>query len=429
MPPRLRIFAMLLSPPVSFFLLAVFLLLAASLSCGSCDEAGLGFRFSFDGSVKDRSFGAEFDLYGDAEVSGSAVRITRPANASSGRMAYRKPIRFFGTKLGFSSSFSFSISPAAAGFAFFLSPASALLERGNGYLAESSTSLMAVRFATAKTGNLSGSLIEITVSGEVLAKSSNLSVNGSVPYLNRGEKLHSLIDFDGDSKIIQVKLWRDKDSTPMNSPTSYAVDLSSNFLRREAVLVSLTSWSRNSTQGSSIYSWNFTARHGAPYLMHSEPLDPNSFLVRPTQNPPVHPRRAYPWGMFIAMVFAAACGAMLAFFLMFVWAGLGWRWPVSPVEFSVGVDYGTAEGTGEKDLKSEMEDGTAAASAIPVTEVKTPLSIICLIIDVLCVLQLLVINALADPFSERFTFDRETIHRSHFEHSFWMESDGIGDKE
>ncbi|XP_074566219.1 uncharacterized protein LOC141822791 [Curcuma longa] len=362
MPPHLRIFAMLLSPPASFFLLAVFLLLAASLSCGNCEEAGLGFRFSFDGSVKDGSFGADFDLYGDAVVSGSAVRITRPGNASSGRMAYRKPIRFFGAKLGFSSSFSFSISPSGGGggFAFFLSPTGAPLERGNDGRAESSTSLMAVSFATAKTGNLSGSLIEISVSGEVLAKSSSLSANGSVSYLNRETlgrqgfrlaELHSWIDFDGDSKRIQVKLWRDKDSTPMNSPTSYAVDLS-NVLRREAVLVSLTSWSRNSTQGSSIYSWNFTARHGAPYLMHSEPLDPNSFLVRPTQSPLVHPRRAYPWGVLIAMVFAAACGAMLAFFFMFVWAELGWRWPVAPVEFSVGVDCGTAEASGEKGLKS-----------------------------------------------------------------------------
>ncbi|XP_074568140.1 uncharacterized protein LOC141824711 [Curcuma longa] len=346
LPPRLRIFTMLLSTAASTFALAAFLLLAASFSCGNSEEdgrGGVGFRFSFDGSVKDRSFGAEFDLQGDARVSGSSVRITRPANASSGLMAYREPIRFFGTKSGFSSSLSFSIPPGG-GLAFFLSPSRVSLEGGNADRAESSTSLIAVSFATAKPGNLTGSLIEISISGELLAKSGNLSGNGSVLYLNSGEKLHSWIDFEGESKRIQVKLWRG------NSTISHAVDLP-NFPWRESVLVSLTAWSRNSTQGSSIYSWNFTAKHGAPYLMHSEPLDPNSFLARPTEIPSVHPRRrAHPWAVFIAMAFAAASGAMVAFFVMLVWAELDSQCPVAPEEFPA-----TIEKSGEKNLKTSKK--------------------------------------------------------------------------
>ncbi|KAG6475892.1 uncharacterized protein LOC122022897 [Zingiber officinale] len=327
--PHLRILMMLPSPAASTFALAAFLLLAASFSCGNREEDGkgsVGFRFSFDGSVKDRSFGAEFDLHGDARVSGSSVRITRPANVSSGRMAYREPIRFFGTKSGFSSAFSFSIPPAGCGVAFFLSPSRVSPEGGSVDRAESSISLIAVSFATAKTGNLTGSLIEISASGELLAKSGNLSSNGSVLHLKSGEKLHSEIDFDGESNRIQVKLWQG------NSMISHAVDLP-NFPCRESVLVSLTARSRNSTQGISIYSWNFTAKHGAPYLMHSEPLDPNSFLARPTEIPSVHPRRrAYPWAVFIAMVFAAASGAMVAFFVMLVWAQLDSQCPVAPEE-------------------------------------------------------------------------------------------------
>ncbi|RWW08081.1 hypothetical protein GW17_00028504 [Ensete ventricosum] len=185
-----RIFVMAMSPPASTFTVVVVLLIVVFLSGGRCEVPNKAndFCLSFDGSEKNRSFDSEFTLYGDAQMNGSAVRITRPANSSSG---------FFGTKPGFSSSFSFTISPGDGGslLAFFLESV-----EGDGY--GLSTSLVAVRFGT--SGNRSGSLIEIDVGGEPLMTRSNLSDIGLL--LNNGEKLRSWIDYDGESKRIEVRL-------------------------------------------------------------------------------------------------------------------------------------------------------------------------------------------------------------------------------
>ncbi|CAD5180206.1 unnamed protein product [Musa acuminata subsp. malaccensis] len=327
----------------AFFFVAhlLFVVFLSGRSCQALDRA-TDFCFSFDGFEKNRSFESEFELFGDAEVSGSsAVRITRPANSSFGRIAYRKSIRFLGTTPGFSSYLSFSIPPGDGQvLAFFLMPSSVPLESDRFGL---STSLVAVKFGRSnreKYSNGSGTLIEIDVGGQALKKSSNLS--------GVEDKLQSWIDYDGKSKRIEVRLSHSRDSSrPMNSSISCSVDLS-NALWREAVTVGMSCWNANSTKTSTLYRWNFTSKHGSPYLMHSEPLNPNSFLVRPTESPPplLHPRRggAYPWGVFMAMLFAAACGAMVAFFVVFMWLALVSRRPVAPVEYPAALPVGVACG-------------------------------------------------------------------------------------
>lgn len=52
----------------------------------------------------------------------------------------------------------------------------------------------------------------------------------------------------------------------------------------------------------------------------------------------------------MAMVFAAACGATLAFSAMFVWAALVARRPVSPVECPVEDEYGKIVSAGDERL-------------------------------------------------------------------------------
>ncbi|URE11012.1 L-type lectin-domain containing receptor kinase [Musa troglodytarum] len=327
----------------AFFFVArlLFVVFLSGRSCRALDRA-TDFCFSFDGFEKNRSFQSEFELYGDAEMSGSAVRVTRPANSSLGRIAYRKSIRFLGTTPGFSSYLSFSIPPGDGQvLAFFLIPSGVPLESDRFGL---STSLVAVKFGRPsheKYGNGSGTLVEIDVGGQALKKRSNLS--------GVEDELHSWIDYDGKSKRIEVRLSRSRDSSrPVNSSISRSVDLS-NALWREAVTVGMSSWNANSTKTSTLYSWNFTSTHGSPYLMHSEPLNPNSFPVRPAESPPLHPRRAYPWGVFMAMLFAAASGAMLAFFVVFMWLALVSRRPVAPVEYPalpVGVACGKMASAG-----------------------------------------------------------------------------------
>ncbi|CAL9078372.1 unnamed protein product [Musa textilis] len=335
--------------PASTFAVVVFLFVV-SLSDGNCGAADKDhdFCFSFDGLEKNRSFDSEFALYGGAEMSGSAVRIAQPAYSSSGRIAYRKAIRFFGTKPGFSSSFSFSIPRGDGGaLAFFLSPTGRPLASAERDRLGRSTGDVAVRFgrfSVEKLGEFGGSCIEIDVDGETLMRSSNLTEVGLI--LNRGEKLRSWVDYDGESKRIEVRLSPARNPRPRNSSISYSIDLS-DVLWRGAVFVGISFSGGNSTRTSSIYSWNFAAKHGAPYRMHSEPLNPDSFLVRSTESPSVHLRKASPWGACTAMVLAAACGAMLAFFVMLVCSVLAARRPVAPVESPVGVAYGKIVSAGD----------------------------------------------------------------------------------
>ncbi|KAG6503556.1 hypothetical protein ZIOFF_035872 [Zingiber officinale] len=244
------------SSTASALILAIILLLVAPLSPGNCASTreGNALFFSFGGSGKNQSFATEFALYGDAEMNSSEVRVTRAANESSGLMIYWKPVRFFGTKPGFSSSFSFFVSPGnGRGLAFFLSPVSVPLEPANGDWSRLSTSVVAVKFVTA------ASLVEVDVGRELLTKSSNLSDDGLLLILSRGEKLHSWIDYDGESKRIEVRLCQDKDPKEATPSISHSIDLSY-MLWREASWVGLSSWSGNSSHGSSIYSWNFTEK-------------------------------------------------------------------------------------------------------------------------------------------------------------------------
>jgi hypothetical protein len=64
--------------------------------------------------------------------------------------------------------------------------------------------------------------------------------------------------------------------------------------------------------------------------MHSQPLNPTDLLTAP---PPPPERRYSPWGAAVSLLFAAACGAMVTFFVLFLWYSVTARRPVAPVEY------------------------------------------------------------------------------------------------
>ncbi|XP_008785595.2 L-type lectin-domain containing receptor kinase VIII.1-like [Phoenix dactylifera] len=312
------------------------ILFVASLAGLHCESPGKSpaFSFRFERFEKNRSLDAVIALYGDAEISDFVVGITRPAVFSSGRVVYRKPVRFLGRNPSFSTYFAFSVSSpdGGEGLAFFLAPSSSpVKESTNGLHFGLPPGATAVKFET-RTEPETGSHIRVEVGGEISKQSSNLSNVSLV--LHGGEKVHSWVDYDGDSKRFEVRLSKSSDSRPLSPLVSYPIDLS-RVLQREEKLVGISSSSGNSTQTSSVYSWSFAVKRGAPYSMHSEPLDPRPFVVRARESPPIHLRRTYPWGVFVAMVFAAACGGLLTFFVMFVWFALIARRPVAPVEYPV----------------------------------------------------------------------------------------------
>lgn len=263
--------------------------------------------FTFERFEKNQTSDSEIALYGDAEISNSTVV------SSSGRVAYTHPVIFSGTSPGFSTYFSFSINGGT--LAFLLVPNSG---------SPSTPAVLKVVF---------GSNVKIGVGRRVSIKTSNLSALGLA--MGSGDKLHSWIDYDGVFKRVEVRLSKWRASRPLSPLISYPVDLSS-VLWREDMVVCIGSWNRrNSTKISSVlYSWSFVVKHGAPYAMHSEPLDPYSFSLKSHEGTPVHERRnKNPWKIAVALVIGAAFGALAASLVFYVRSKAVERHPVAPIEY------------------------------------------------------------------------------------------------
>ena len=301
------------------------LLFSCVVSVESVDEKQPPFSFSSERFDKDGSFGSEIALYGDAEVGSSMVRMF-----GKGRVMCKKPIRFFGTNPGFSTNFSFSISDGyGESLAFLLVTNNLSLISTDGDKSGVSPRFVAVKFVA----DASGGHVAIDVGGEISAESSNLSDANLA--LNSELRLHSWIDYDGASKMIEVRLGKSGDLRPEKALVSCPIDLS-NALWRESMYVGISSSSGNSNQTSSIYSWSFEVKHGAAYLMHSEPLDPESVSVRSHEDPPTHlRRRSSPWKILVALLVGAVCGAVMASAVFLLRARVANRHPVAPVEYPV----------------------------------------------------------------------------------------------
>uniref|UniRef100_A0A0E0LG19 Legume lectin domain-containing protein n=1 Tax=Oryza punctata TaxID=4537 RepID=A0A0E0LG19_ORYPU len=95
------------------------------------------------------------------------------------------------------------------------------------------------------------------------------------------------------------------------------------------MLAGFTSSAANCT----LFAWAFRANT----MQHSQPLDPAHLLTtppHPRHHRPPHPHH-YPWPAALSLLFAAASGAMLTFFILFVWYSLlAARRPVAPVTTS-----------------------------------------------------------------------------------------------
>ncbi|XP_072974753.1 L-type lectin-domain containing receptor kinase VIII.1 [Typha angustifolia] len=312
----------------SSFLFALVLALIAR-SCETREDK-TPFSFSFHHFKKNPSFASQIALSGDAEIVDSAVRITHTAVASSGRITYRKPVGFLGKSPGFSTYFAFSISQRAGdSLAFFLLPSEpTALESTDGLRFGLASTVISVEFTSMglNSGNQSSNFVSIYLGGELAVKSSDLSTSNLI--MKSGQKLHSWIDYDGFSKKVEVRVSKSVNPRPVDALLSYPLDLS-NALRKEKMLVGIhSSCGNDSTQTSMIYSWSFSVKHGAPYMMHSDPLDPHQFLARSAESRPVRQRRPHSWGVFLMlMVVTAAIGTLM------MWYAVVSRRGVDPMEF------------------------------------------------------------------------------------------------
>ncbi|XP_042506328.1 L-type lectin-domain containing receptor kinase VIII.2-like [Macadamia integrifolia] len=318
--------------------------------------ASLDLSFSLKRFNKGGNFDSKIALFGDTEVvdGGSSVKITRPSVSSAGRLIYRKPVRFIGGQrkepMSFSTYFSFSISPEDGdGLAFVVLPTSfpSDLFDGSSFglspgLEKRGKRVLAIEFDTsmdAKLGDPNANHVGVDIGSLVSAQVRNVSSINLV--LNSGKKLHSWIDYDASTKILEVRLSKSGAVKPSVPLISYRIDLSEMW-KGEEVFVGMSSSSGNSSQTTTIYSWSFNLR-SVPSWLHSQPADPRIIAVQ--SNPPIIQKRSTCLLRILAgLIFGTGCGALVAFIVMFVWtisvnrrqcqSVVPVEYPVHPVEFA-----------------------------------------------------------------------------------------------
>lgn len=264
--------------------------------------------FSFQDFQK-TSFDSEIALFGDARISngGSSVTLTPPLPSTFGLLIYNRGFRLL-EATSFSTDFSFSISPDnGAGLALVLLP-----NDFSSKLGSSPSDLcrkirfLGVEFDTSRH-------VRINVGGLVFDRVNNLS--SANLFLNGEEKLRSWIEYNANSKRLEVWLSKLGNSRPNDPILSYPIDLSKTWKGKEA-FVGISASSGNSSQSSSIYSWSFRSRTLHNWL-HSRPVDP-----RCESGEPLRMRKASlrPLTVLAGLIFTTGCIALVAFVLLFVWA-------------------------------------------------------------------------------------------------------------
>ncbi|XP_031484759.1 L-type lectin-domain containing receptor kinase VIII.2 [Nymphaea colorata] len=259
-------------------------------------------------------------LSGDAWISPdvSAVRITNGSSPSSGRVLYESPIEMFRgdsprTPISFLSCFSFSMSPGnGARLAFAFTP------RGFSF------------FDGWEDGSSGGNLRAFVVrfdasSGFISTRVSDAPTVGLV--VNGGEQLNCSIEYDSNSRVVDVRIRNSSEFQSFTPVISYSADLSR--LWAEEMFVSIGASSSNSSQIATLYSWSFSKRYSA-YTLHSEPLDPNDFptLSKESVN---EKRRSSVAGIFAALLVGAAFGAVAAIALLLLRSRFAKKNSVAPV--------------------------------------------------------------------------------------------------
>ncbi|XP_042481128.1 L-type lectin-domain containing receptor kinase VIII.2-like [Macadamia integrifolia] len=339
--------------PISRYSLSIAFLVFSFVT----QAASLELSFSLKKFDKHQNFSSEIALLGDAQIvdGDSSVMITRPSVSSAGRLIYKKPIRFIGgdrrkPSMSFSTNFSFSISPENGdGLAFVVLPTGFPSNSFDGSsfgltpgLKKRGTRVLAIEFDTfmdTKVGDPNGNHIGIDVGTLVSTKVKNVSSINLV--LKSGKKLYSWIDYDAETKNLEVRLSDSGDVKPSAPLLCYGIDLSGMW-KEEDVFVGMSSSSGNSSQTTIVYSWSFNLRSTIPSWLHSQPVDPR-VIAKPGKLPLIHKRSSCVLRILAGLLFGTGCGALTAFIVMFVWtiyankrspSVVPVEFPVEPVEFA-----------------------------------------------------------------------------------------------
>ncbi|OEL17848.1 hypothetical protein BAE44_0021131 [Dichanthelium oligosanthes] len=318
------------SPP--HFLLAILILLLLGGLAPPPSAAALASSSSFSLDFFPAATAAQLQLAFSGGANANATSAAAVSMPSPGaRVQYRTPIA---VGRAFSTYFAFALPASASSLAFFLTPSAASRRQ---------PPALAIVFSARQ--------VRVDLAGHAAIQAQHHSLTRT---------LHAWIDYNTTSATLHVRLSGAAARVPgPNHPhptpplLSCPLDLSP-VLRRGPVLAGFRTPSGNCT----LFSWAF---HAAPsYRMHSQPLNPADLLTTPPPDrAPDRPHyRGYsPWGAAVSLLFAAACGAMLTFFVLFLWYSVAARRPVAPVEHPSDVVYEKIVLVGVKD------DEPAAATA------------------------------------------------------------------
>ncbi|KAB1224288.1 L-type lectin-domain containing receptor kinase VIII.2 [Morella rubra] len=295
--------------------------------------------FSFTQFDNGSKFESKIALYGDAKVvnGGYAVQLT------AGRVMYKNPIKLvegMSRKLvSFSTYFSFSMSTDNGdGLDFLMIPSGLnVSEFGNSSFGlslgtgKSKFKVVAAKFNTIRDVNdgVVKNHVGIRVGNVVSAELSNAS---AYSLARSSGKIHAWIDYEAGSRRFEVRLSQDDSLRPVSPMLSYPIDLSKVW-EDDEVFVGFSSSTGNSFRTCFLHSWSFKLRH-FPNWMHSEPLDPKAF-AKSTKTSAVQKRSDCFYRVLAAMIFGAACGALSAFTVLYLWTIFGNRRPVVPEEFAM----------------------------------------------------------------------------------------------
>ncbi|GMH30573.1 hypothetical protein Nepgr_032416 [Nepenthes gracilis] len=282
-------------------------------------------------NVNDSDFDSKFALLGDAQIvktEGSFINLTAGLVSGNGCIVYKNPIKFLEGKshkpVSFSTDFTFSMSRGRGdGLAFVIVPTGELSQvfDGEGSFGISKNfkridgKFIAIEYDTHKDENLgdvNDNHIGIDVGSFISAEIIDVSSIDLV--LNGGETLHSWIDYEANSRRLEIRLSKFGHKRPHDPLISYPIDLSKFWGERE-VFVGISS-GVNSTQLSSIYSWSFRVRTTANWL-HSQPVDPQ---IHVGKDQVVWRKKNYALAILGRLIFATGCGTLIAFFMLLFWA-------------------------------------------------------------------------------------------------------------
>ncbi|KAJ4772257.1 Lectin protein kinase family protein [Rhynchospora pubera] len=329
----------------------------AAAAAGTVDAStSSSFSFSFETFNNVTDDERQLLLLRGAHITNSSLTLLLPFALA----LLPEPILFlprshpaFSTYFSFSLSLSPSSINAATDFTFFLTLSTLRMDRFLNALDGPPPSVISVSFIASTSHHHTlpqlnnntqlTNRLEIRVGGFIVPL--QIKTHRKDLTFRNGDKLHSWIDYDATLNRLDLRLGTSRAARPESPTMSYPMDLS-NALWREKMVVGFTFTDLNTTQqlpinslhNCTLYRWSFTARYGAPYLMHSEPLDPSRFSARPAnKNPSARVMRqiSRPWAVVLALIFAAACGAMVTFFALFLWFSVCAHRPVAPVEYPV----------------------------------------------------------------------------------------------